>query len=346
MDKQVSSLQIAIDKPGSVERSWNALGLHVFIKILLVGALFYYLFRREIGSIVNMWVTDPSWSHGFLIPFFSLYFINQKKNEILNLEYVEDPLLQLFRGQKPSPLKEWQSRPNYLGLILLLCGFMFYIFNVVHFQYGYFRPLSVLAMLGAVVLFLGGWRLIKHTWLPIFFLYFAIPLPQRYYVLITMPMRKLAATVATALLNLVNGLDATANGVVIDVVYKGQRLEPSLNVADACSGMRLLMAFVALGVAMAYLHYRPSWQRLILLFSTIPIAIFCNIIRVTVTGFIYILIDPKYARGFYHDMLGMAMLPLAFVIYGGIAWFMSNLFVEDKPESEESEDIIVRKISL
>ena len=154
-----------------------------------------------------------------------------------------------------------------------------------------------------------------------------------------MPMRQIAATVATALLNLMGGVDATANGVIIDIIYKGQRLEPALDVAEACSGMRLLMAFLALGVAMAYLHYRPMWQRVVLLVSTIPIAILCNIIRVTVTGFIYVLADPAYTQGIYHDMLGLAMLPLAFSFYGFLGWFMSSLFVEDE---EDAGGVILR----
>jgi exosortase len=199
----------------------------------------------------------------------------------------------------------------------------------------------MIAILGAAVLFLGGWRLVKYAWLPVGFLAFAVPLPQRYYFAFTMPMRLFAARVTTALPNLVSGLEATAHGVVIDVIYKGQQLEPPLDVAEACSGMRLLMAFLALGVAMAYLHYRPIWQRIVLLASTIPIAIFCNIIRVTATGFIYILIHPKYAQGIYHDFLGMAMLPLAFALYGFLAWFMSNLFIEEG--GAVTEDIVVRR---
>ena len=155
-------------------------------------------------------------------------------------------------------------------------------------------------------------------------------------------MRRTAASLATALLNLVSGLEANASGVVIDVVYKGVRLEPALDVAEACSGMRLLMAFLALGVAMAYLHYRPMWQRLILLASTIPIAILSNVVRVTITGFIYILWDPKYAQGIYHDMLGMVMLPFAFSLYGLLAWFMGNLFINEK-KAKSDEDIIIRK---
>jgi exosortase len=202
----------------------------------------------------------------------------------------------------------------------------------------------MIAALGAVVLFLGGWRLVKYTWLPIVFLVFAVPLPRRYYVGLTMPMRQWAAYVAAALLNLIEGLEATASGVVIDVIYKGKHLEPGLNVAEACSGMRLLTAFLALGVAMAYLHYRPFWQRIILLVSTVPIAIFCNVVRVTITGFTYVLIHPKYTQGVYHDMLGIAMLPLAFGLYGLLARFMSSLFIEET--KTVAEDIIVRKRGL
>lgn len=300
------------------------------------------MFRNEIERIVRLWVRDPSWSHGFLIPLFSLYFIHQRRQAILGLEYLRDPVAEVVAGRRPPRLQAGQTRPNYLGLALLLGMLVFYVFNVVSPSgYAYFRPLALIGALGAVVLFLGGGRLLVHTWLPIFFLIFAVPLPRRYYVALTMPMRELAATVATALLNMVSGLQAGCNGVVIDIVYRGRHLEPALDVAEACSGMRLLMAFLALGVAMAYLHERPWWQRLILLASTVPIAIFCNIVRVTVTGFIYVLADPKYTQGLYHDGLGLAMLPLAFGFYGFLAWFMASLFVTEDDRS--GENVIVRR---
>ncbi|MBA7629757.1 hypothetical protein ES703_37261 [subsurface metagenome] len=319
MAENIASSVPGVQGSNAARTSWRELSVHNYVKMLIIGGLFVYLFHNEIENLVRRWLTDSSWSHGFLIPLFSLYFINQRKSEILNL----------------------QTKPSYLGLFFLICGILFYIFNIVSPSgYGYFRSMSAIAALGAVVLFLGGWRLIKYTWLPIAFLVFAVPLPLRYYVKLTMPMRHLAAKVAAVLLNLVSQMEATASGVVIDVIYKGQRLEPPLNVAEACSGMRLLMAFLALGVAMAYLHYRPIWQRVVLLATTIPIAIFCNIIRVTVTGFIYVLIHPRYTQGIYHDVLGLGMLPLAFGLYGFLAWFMSSLFVE---ETEVTDDIVVRK---
>jgi exosortase len=300
---------------------WRELQPHRYVKILVVGGLICYLFRIEISQIVGRWLTDANWSHGFLIPIFSLYFVNQKRDYILSL----------------------QTKPNYLGLLFLILAIGFYVLN--RFSpsgYEYFCRISIVTTLASVVLLLGGWSLIAYTWLPIGFLLFAVPLPERYYKALTIPMREWAASVASGLLNLVPKLDATASGVIIDVVYKGRVLEPALDVAEACSGMRLLMAFVALGVAMAYLHERALWQRIVLLVSTIPIAIFCNVVRVTITGFIYVLVDPKYAQGIYHDMLGMAMLPLAFGLYGFLAWLMSNLFM-DESETIHRDVVICRR---
>ncbi|MBN1361608.1 MAG: exosortase/archaeosortase family protein [Sedimentisphaerales bacterium] len=323
------------------DRGSSPLARSAYVKAAFIAVLLGLLFRHEITHIVRLWTTDPSWSHGFLIPLFSLYFLYRQRAEILALQHVRDPLAELLAGGRPAPLTPGQTRPDYLGLVLLLGVLAFYAFNVVSpAGYAYFRPLSLIAALGAVVWFLGGRRLLVRTWLPIAFLIFAVPLPRRYYVELTIPLRRIAATTATALLNSVGGIEAHVNGVVIDIAYHGRHLEPALDVEEACSGMRLLMAFAALGVAMAYLHERRWWQRLVLLVSTVPIAILCNIVRVTATGFIYVLVDPKYAQGVWHDALGLAMLPLALGFYGFLAWFMSSLFVDETPRREEH--VIVR----
>jgi exosortase len=307
------------NEPNTIQQ-WRQLEVHSYIRMAIIGGLLYCLFHNIVGGIVQQWFNDASWSHGILIPLFSLYFLNLSRKEILNVP----------------------TKPNYVGLLFLVCVILFYVFNMVSPSgYGYFGQIAVVGALGAVVLFLGGWSLLKYTWLPVAYLVFAIPLPDYFIKPITIPMRLWAATAATAILNLVPKLEATASGVVINIVYKGQVVEPALDVAEACSGIRLLTTFLALGVAMAYLHYRPIWQRLVLLASTIPIAIICNIVRVTITGLIHVLIDPQYAQGIYHDLLGMAMLPLAFALYGLLAWFMSNLFVE----STEAKplDVVVRQ---
>jgi exosortase len=299
---------------------WADLGRSGWIRIGIIAGLFLFLFRHEIDHLIGRWSHDASWSHGFLIPLMSLYFVNRRKTQIL----------------------QTQVQPSSLGCAALVFWITVYVFNVVSPSgYAYLRSVSMIMALGSVIGFLGGWRMLRWTWLPVVYLLFAVPLPDRYYVAMTMPLRMAAAKVSATVLDGLPGVEAVARGAVIDVVAHGRALEPALDVADACSGMRLLMAFVALGVAMAYIHDRPGWQRVVLLVCTVPIAILCNLIRVTITGFIYVLIDPRYSQGVYPDLLGFAMLPLALGIYGFLAWFMSSLFEEEA--SSTAEDHIVRR---
>jgi exosortase len=301
---------------------WSERGVPLAVKVAILGALLVWFFYIEISRTVHRWTADPSWSHGFLIPAFSLYFLYQNRRKILDLT----------------------ARPSWFcGLGSLVFVLVVYWYNTVLLKFSYGDALIFIAAIGATVLFVGGWALLKQTWLPIAYLFFAVPLPGRLYTQITQPMQGFAAQVASVVLNVIPQLEATLRGVVIDVTYRGLPLEPSLQVAEACSGMRLLMAFVALGVAMMYLHWRPIWQRVILLLTTVPIAILCNVIRVIITALIYIFWDPKYAQGVYHDLLGMLMLPLAFLFYGMIAWLMSNLFVDEDAEPAQEAVIIRRK---
>jgi hypothetical protein len=140
-------------------QGWSQLGKHIFVKIIIVAALLMWIFNVEIKSTVNKWITDSSWSHGFLIPLFSLYFLNQRKKEILNLEF----------------------RHNYLGAVFLICCVIFYWLVLVVYKFGYLRLAVIIPTIGSTVLLLGGWRLVKYTWLPIVYLFFALPLPDSIY---------------------------------------------------------------------------------------------------------------------------------------------------------------------
>jgi exosortase len=306
-----------LNKPGN----WSDIQVSSWLKLAVIAALFASLFWNNIVDMVSTWAHDDSWSHGFLIPVFSLYLLHKRKEKILATD----------------------TRPSLVGLVALVVMIGVYVFNIVQLRYAYGEPLLMLATMGAVVLFLYGWKMMMHVWLPIAYLFFAIPIPTRLYRELTIPLRHIASQFATAFLNLVPELQATARGVIIDVVYKGKPLDSALDVAEACSGMRLLMAFAALGVAMAYLHERPFWQKITLLLSTIPIAVICNIVRVTVTAFIHIFIGAQYAKGIYHDILGLMMLPLAFSLYWALSWFMEQLFIS-KEEEEPKERVVQKKI--
>jgi exosortase len=100
-------------------------------------------------------------------------------------------------------------------------------------------------------------------------------------------------------------------------------------VEEACSGMRLMMAFVTLGVAMAYLGDRPVWQRLVMVASCVPIAVACNAIRVTVTGLLHVYGRGELARGTPHQLLGFVMLAIALGLFSALGYVLSRLFIEE-----------------
>ena len=280
-------------------------------KIGIIAVLLAILFREELSRLLERWTSDPRESHGFLIPGFSLYFIYQARHQ----------------------LAQTLGRSSLWGLFFIfVCLTGYFAFFYIGWYYP--RQIMMIATVGAVILFLGGGKIVRYAWLPVVFLIFAIPLPARLYFQITMPMREMASEVAAVVLSALPNVDCSALGVVIHGMHGSEVV--NLNVAEACSGMRLLMAFLALGVAMAYLEYRPALHRIILLCSTIPIAIFCNMIRVVTTGMIYMYIGPEWAKGDMHALLGLVMLVVAFALYGLLAWIMSNMFVE-----EETAEVLV-----
>lgn len=286
------------------------------VKVLVLGGLVLGMNWRQFPMMVREWIDDPNWSHGFLIPLFSVYLLYSRRHELLSA----------------------RRRTCLWGLPLLILACVFQILGYwVHNPWSCQVGMTVL--LFGLVLYLGGGELAKVTWLPIFFLVFAMPIPEIVYREIAYPLQKLAAHGSAAILK-VFGVMIRATESSLQIISRSGKLYTP-TVADACSGMRLLMAFLALGVAMAYLHDRPGWQRAVLLLSTVPIAIFCNMVRVTVTGFLYVLVDPRFTQGIYHDLLGLAMLPLAFGLYGLLAWFMASLFVEEGEQA--GAGVIIRK---
>ena len=139
MNQSQSSEIVQATDEAAQEKSWLDLGVHTFVKIALISVLIWWIFREEINSIVGQWVTNPSWSHGFLIPLFSLYFLNQSKDDILSIK---------------------ESRPSwFVGLPLLLFFLALYPINIVMLKFMYGKPLTMIAVVGSAVLFIGGWKL-------------------------------------------------------------------------------------------------------------------------------------------------------------------------------------------
>src|SRR5690606_19673495 len=139
----------------------------------------------------------------------------------------------------------------------------------------------VIALFG-LVLALCGWDVMKVTWFPIVFLICALPWPGLVYSWVAGPLQVIAAKVAVRVLEF-TGVTSYVSGTKIFIYGDGGALR-TLNVAEACAGLKSLMTFVTIGAALAFLSARPLWQKLIITLSAIPIAIFCNTMRVSGQG--------------------------------------------------------------
>jgi len=288
-----------------------------WVKIAVLGLLICTLYWNEIRHLmIQKWIDNGNWSHGFLIPLFSLYFLHQRRER-------------LFRA---GTSLSWF---NWLGLAMVIGSIGVFLLSIYPYQTGYPKLLALLMTIFGTVLFCCGWPVIRITWLPILFLFFAMPIPDRWYEQLTIPMRIWASQIATVVLNLIPDMDVTATGVIIDGMYKGKPF--NLSVAEACAGMRLMMAFVALGVAMAYLSDRPYWHRILLVLSTFPIALFCNFMRVIITGILFVMVNPMLAQGGFHTTLGLLMLPVAFFLYWVIAEMLNRIYIDVDAQEPEHE---------
>src|SRR6185503_3262383 len=167
------------------------------------------------------------------------------------------------------------------GLPILIFGVLLFGYGIWPGQNDFIKDIGMVVAVFGVVALLCGWQVMKIAWFPIAFLVCAIPWPGLAYSYIASPLQHLAASVAVGVLRF-TGVESQNQGTKILMLGpKGWR---ALNVAEACAGLRSLMTFISVGAAVAFLSVRPLWQKIIITISAIPIAIFCNVMRVAGQG--------------------------------------------------------------
>ena len=117
---------------------------------------------------------------------------------------------------------------------------------------------GVASTFAGLVLFIFGWRAMRYLWFPLLYLFlFGQTISDRFMEIVTFELQDIASYGSYVGLSIV-GLDVTRAGNTIDIFYNGETYP--LNIAEACSGMRMLMAFLAIGVAMAFTSFRFEWK--------------------------------------------------------------------------------------
>ena len=259
---------------------------HVWGRILLLGVLFVALHERVIRLLIHMARTDPDWSHALLVPFISVYLVHHRRDA----------------------LRPEAARTCWWGLPVLLAGMVLYSFGI-YLHSSMVMGYAMVGELFGLTLLLVGPGLMRVLWLPIVYLVFGVKITL-FWDPVALSLQRLAALVAAVLINLVGlamELEADVMGSVIQLYKSGALLSPPLNVDEACSGLRMLMALIALGTAMAYLSERPWWARLVMVVLTVPTAVAVNVVRVTLMGVLFPY-WPQVAAGRPHQLTGFLML--------------------------------------
>jgi exosortase len=227
------------------------------------------------------------------------------------------------------------------GIGSLLMGLMTFAYGIWPGQNQFLQGCAMILTLFGVVLMLTGWRIMQYAIFPIAYLICAIPWPPLVYSYIASPLQTFAAKVAVVTLRS-TGVNAYRTGTKINM---GGITEPlrTLNVAEACAGLRSLMTFITVGVAVAFLSSRPLWQKFIITLSAIPIAIFCNVMRVAGQGLLDHYVSRQLSESFAHQFVGLVMLVPAFFMILAVGWILDHVFIEEVESKEERKAALAAK---
>jgi exosortase len=288
----------------------------LLVTILVLGLAYapnFYL-------LSSIWLVDANYSHGFLVIPIALVILWQR-----------------LTAPESEPLPGAISRP-WLGWCILAA-----VLAMRAFAYeGNFQWIETATILPAIVCLVwtfGGGPLLKRVWPAIAFLVFMFPLPEAINNRIALPLQQIAASGSCFLLQL-SGLWAIQEGNVINLRLTNGGME-RLDVAAAYNGLKMLMTLTATITATIILVPLPTWKRIVLLVSVVPIALISNMTRIVSTGFCYYLIKGPSAKEWAHDVSGWLMMPMALVLVGLELGILSWLVpTEDEPDEDDRKSML------
>ena len=292
-----------------------------WLKVVTVVALFALLFwpnLRRLWDKTNPFTGEPNWSHAIFIPLVGLYYLWVNREQ----------------------LRAAKVKPAWSGLGIALFGILFFGYGIYPGQNDWFKDIGMVIALFGVVTLLCGWEVMRIAWFPIIFLFCALPWPGLLYSKIASPLQELAAGVAVKTLQVAN-VEAMRFGTKIIMVGNHNAVR-TLNVAEACSGLRSLMTFVSLAAMLAFLSARPLWAKIVMVVTAVPIAIFCNVMRVSGQGLLDRYVSQQLSESFAHQFVGVIMLIPAFFLILLVGWILQNLFIDEVDDKAALKTKVVR----
>jgi exosortase len=252
--------------------------------ILLILALLYF---RTVSWLVNVWLTDPYYSHGFLVVIISAFVA-----------------WRALRAAR-APQDDRNPGPYRNGLYLFAAGLLIYAIGFITI-FPFLMAVSLLFSLSGLILYFYGEALMHALLFPVAYLIFAIPLPVEFLGKAGYHLQTLSARYPAALLQ-VFGIPVTRVGAEIHLT------DAAFTIGLPCSGMNSLIALLALAALFSYLLQCPWYRKVALFCAAVPIAIFANITRVTALLLIAHRYGADTATGFYHTLFSPLLFIIAFI---------------------------------
>jgi exosortase len=193
-------------------------------------------------------------------------------------------------------------------------------FASAYYYYELLDPASLVPCLAGLALFLGGWQVLRWAWPAAALLAFMVPLPGFLATLMSHPLQRMATTASTYVIQTL-GIPAVAEGNIISLS------EGQIGVAEACSGLRNMMLFIVICVAMALVMRRSLLEKAIIVLSAAPIALIANVVRITATALLHEMARHELATSIYHDLAAWFMMPLAVVLLWMELAILKRVFV-------------------
>jgi exosortase len=253
------------------------------LKAVIILAFLTYLYLTIVPHLVMQWWDDPNFSHGFFVPLFSAYLVWKQRKHFATI-----------------PLK-----PSWTGLLIVFFSLCILTFGVLGAELFSQRSSLVFLIAGLLVTF-AGWDYFRALFFPWAFLFLMIPIPTIILNQITMPLQFLASRMASSMLTFLN-VPVLRDGNVIHLPNM------SLQVVEACSGIRSLVSLGTLAIIYGYLLESSIVIRLILVAASIPIAVVANGLRIMGTGLTGLYWNPDKAQGFFHEFSGWVIFIVSLV---------------------------------
>lgn len=279
---ELSTQKLSIS-PRAVIPSWQ-----LSVLVVLVAVIYFPIFRK----LVHDWWSDPNFSHGFIVPLFSLYLLWSMRKSLSGVH----------------------ARPSWHGLLIMVVALGTLLLGTFGAEL-FLSRVSFVLLLAGMVIFFHGWPLFRVLLFPWVFLFLMIPIPVIVFNQITFPLQFFASRVAAAILETL-GVPVLREGNIIQLPAM------ALEVAEACSGIRSLLSLVTLAVLYGYFADSKLVRRLILVAASIPIAVLANALRIVGTGLLVQYWDPEKALGFFHEFSGWVIFVVSMALLAGVHRFI------------------------